>query len=265
MPLMKSMRIGIALTLLLPACGVAGSPLGGLQAPSQSVRPAQQSVTEDLSGGRTFNFTIAPKLPAFDFKLIPDVQPPDQSGNAESTIREIEVYRRGATRAFQHLTGCDLDGMEPPGRGAEFFTAEDVNFDGYKDIFLETGQGATGNESGCVWLFNPVTGSFDYSKEFSGLDRFWLDSSTKRILTYERGGMLGFVYGAGIYAVLGNRPVLIRSESQDWDEQKKQFHCIVKRRSRNDMIVVRDVWGKNGEDDAPCDPSVLFKQFPPQQ
>ncbi len=265
MPLMKPLRFGKAVTLVLAACGVAGSGLARSQAANQPVRPLPQSVTEDLSGGRTFRFTIAPNLPEFDFKLIPDAQPSDQSGNAESTIREIEVYRGGSTRAFQHLTGCNLDEMEPPGRGAEFFTAEDVNFDGYKDIFLETGSGATGNESGCVWLFNPVTGSFDYSKEFSGLVRFWLDPSTKRILTYERGGMLGFVYGAGIYAVLGNQPVLIRAESQNWDDQKKQFHCIVKRRRGSEMIVVRDVWGKNGEDDAPCDPSVLLNQFPPQQ
>lgn len=265
MPLMKRMRTGIALTLVLAASGVVCTPLVRSQTPSQPARPAQQSVTEDLSGGRSFTFTIAPNLPKFNFKLIPDAQPPDQSGNAESTIRDIEVYRGGSTREFQHLTGCDLDEMEPPGRGAEFFTAEDVNFDGYKDVFLETGYGATGNESGCVWLFNPVTGSFDYSMEFSGLDRFWLDPSTKRILTYERGGMSGFAYGAGIYAVLGNRPVLIRSEFQGWDDEKKQFHCIVKRRRGSDMIVVRDVWGKNGEDDAPCDPSLLLKQFPPQR
>jgi hypothetical protein len=265
MRLMKSLRIGTALTVFLAACGVVGSPLARLQALNQPARPAQQSVTEDLSGGRSFTFTIAPNLPVFHFKLIPDAKPPDQYGNAESTIRDIEVYRGDTTRALQHLTGCDLDEMEPPGRGAEFFIAEDVNFDGYKDIFLETGHGATGNESGCVWLFSPVTGSFDYSKDLSGLDRFWLDPSTKTILTYERGGMLGLVYGAGIYAVLGDRPVLIRSEFQDWDDAKKQFHCIVKRRRGSEMIVVRDVWGKNGEDDAPCDPNVLFKHFPPQQ
>jgi hypothetical protein len=262
---MKPPPIGIALTVSLAACCVGGSPLARPQAPNQPARAARQSVTEDPSGGRSFTFAIASNLPLFEFKLIPDEQPPDQSGNAESTIRDIEVYRGDSSRAFQHLTGCDLDEMEPPGRGSEFFTAEDVNFDGYKDIFLETGHGATGNEGGCVWLFNPVTGSFDYSKEFSGLDRFWLDPSTKTILTYERGGMLGFAYGAGIYAVLGNRPVLIRSEFQDWDDQKKQFHCIVKRRRGNLMVVVRDVWGKNGEDDAPCDPSVLFKRFPKQQ
>ncbi len=255
----------MTLTLFVAGCGVAGDLLARPQTPNQPARTAQQSVTEDLSGGRSFTFTIAPSLPAFHFKLIPDVQPPDQSGNAESTIRDIEVYRGDSPRAFQHLTGCDLDGMEPPGRGAEFFTAEDVNFDGYKDIFLETGYGATGNESGCVWLFNPGTGSFDYSKEFSGLDRFWLDPATKTILSYDRGGMSGFAYGAGVYAVLGNRPVLIRSEFQDWDDQKKQFHCVVKRRRGSDMIVVRDLWGKNGEDDAPCDPSILFKRFPPQQ
>lgn len=216
------------------------------------------SVTEDLSQGRTFTFEIAPKLPAFTFKLIPLVQPPDKFGNAESIIRDIETYREGSKEAPQHLTGCDFDGMEPPGRGARFFRMVDINFDGYNDIFLETMHGATGNLSGCVWLYNPATERFEYSESFSSLSHFWLDPDRKVIFTFERGGMLGFVHSAGKYAIENNRPALLWLEVQDWDESKSQLHCIVKERRGAEMVVVRDIWSKVGDKDPPCDPSALF-------
>ena len=217
-----------------------------------------QSVTEDLSSGRTYKFQITPKLSPFTFKLVPLIQPPDQYGNAQSTIRDIEVYREGSRRAFQHLIGCDLDDMLPPGIGAEFFTAEDMNFDGYKDIFLETLPGATGNSGGCVWLFNPSTGSFDYSKDFSRLSSFYLDPVRKTIFSFVTGGMLGSVFNANRYVIEGNRPVLVWSETQDWDDPTKRFHCVMRKRRANAMIVVRDAWSQGF--DAPCEIPVPGKQ-----
>src|SRR5215472_9930987 len=101
-----------------------------------------ESVTEDLSRGKTFTFAIGHESPTFTFRLIPEVQPPDEFGNAQSTIREVEVYSGRASEPLQRLTGCDLSDMDAPGRGAEFFVAEDVNFDGYRDIFLQTMHGA---------------------------------------------------------------------------------------------------------------------------
>lgn len=227
------------------------------QRPSSS----EESVTEDLSQGRTFTFAIAPKLPAFIFKLIPLLHPADEYGNAQSTIRDIEVYRENSKQAFQHLTGCDLKEMEPPGRGAEFFETVDINFDGYSDIFLETMHGATGNETGCVWLYNTTTGHFEYSKEFSSLWSFSLDPGRKIIFTFTTGGMLGAVHHAEKFKVENNRPVLIWSEVQDWVDNKR-FHCTVKERRGTAMTVVRDTWGEAGDIDPPCDPNVPFSSIP---
>lgn len=225
------------------------------QPPSSS----EESVTEDLSQGREFTFTIAPKLPALVFKLIPLLQPPDEFGNAQSTIRDIEVYRENSKQVLQHLTGCDLEGMIPPGR-ADFFSTVDINFDGYNDIFLETMHGATGNTSGCVWLYNPTTGHFEYSKEFSGLSSFSLDPDRKIIFTFTTGGMLGAVHLAEKFTVKDNRPFLIWSEVQDWDNNR--FHCTVKKRRGPAMAVVRNTWGEAGDMDPPCDPNVLFSSIP---
>ena len=152
--------------------------------------------------------------------------------------------------------------MEPPGTAAEFFNSVDINFDGLKDIFLETGHGATGNASGCVWLYSPATGRFEYSEDFSNLSRFWLDPSHKIIFTFETGGMLGLVHNAARYAVENNRPVLIWSEVQNLDNSKNQLHCMVKERRGTAMVVVRDVWSETDDKNPPCDPGALFRSLP---
>ena len=119
-----------------------------------------------------------------------------------------------------------------------------------------------------MWLYNPATEHFDYSKGFSSLSDFWLDPAKKIIFTFERGGMLGLVHSANKYFVENNRPVLIWSESQDWDFKTGKFHCVVKERRDNQLVVARDTWSKVGDPgnwdnvEAPCDPSDFFKQIP---
>jgi hypothetical protein len=59
-----------------------------------------------------------------------------------------------------------------PPKGFHWFRAEDVNFDGYADIFMMTTWGATGNKFGCVWLYDPRKAKFQYSKEFTEIAAF---------------------------------------------------------------------------------------------
>jgi hypothetical protein len=62
--------------------------------------------------------------------------------------------------------------MEAPYRGSDWFRVEDMNFDGYDDVFVLTTWGATGNEAGCVWLYDPQSGRFEFSKEFTNFGAF---------------------------------------------------------------------------------------------
>lgn len=196
------------------------------------------SVIEDLSEGATFRFEIAPKLPLFSFKIIPDVRD-DQNEFPQSTAQDIEVLKGDDDRPLQRLTGCDLDEMEAPLRYGDWFHTDDVNFDGYQDVYLMTMWGATGNHYGCIWLYNPATGRFYYNKEFSQLSRYWLDPASKTIRTFERGGP--DVYTANQYKVNGNRPVLFWSQRQDWHFGKKQFHCVLQERRNGVMVTTRDL------------------------
>src|SRR6476660_5991364 len=108
---------------------------------------ATPQVTADLSNGASYTFDIGSKLPAFTFKVIPNKVNPDDFGNPQSTIRHVEVFRGNSSQPVQHLTGCEFTEMEPPQRGRNWFRTEDINFDGYEDIYILTNWGATGNEA----------------------------------------------------------------------------------------------------------------------
>jgi hypothetical protein len=243
--------LAISFSLLLSfAARAQQPPVAQRQSPS-----AHQSVTQDLSYGGSFVVSVAPDLPKFTFRIIPDVQGNDQFGNAQSIVRDIEVFSGDSNVPMQHLTGCEWIGMEPPPRGEDWFRAVDFNFDGYQDIYVLTDWGATGNSQGCIWLYNSETRRFDYSPEFSELGTFTLDPAHKTIITWANGGMAGGVHSANKYKIVNNRPVLIYSERQDWDLEKKQFHCVVAELRGNEMVTTRDEWGRGGYNSgpAPCD------------
>jgi hypothetical protein len=244
----------ITCLVLLLASGIA-----------QSV-PAQQTgehqpITEELSHGATLKFKIAPDLPEFTFKVIPEVRP-DADGNPQSTIQDVQVFRGSASEPSQSLEDCEWAEMEPPYRDSHWFRVEDMNFDGYGDIFVLTNWGATGNQSGCVWLYNPKSGHFDFSKEFSELGTFGVDPATKTISTHGNGGMAGTIFRAAKYVVEDDRPIAIIFVAQDYDFTTKKYHCVVQQRrsGTSAMITVRDVWAESkGDLDGPCDPSNPFR------
>lgn len=222
---------------------------------SPSPKPTHEPITEDLSQGASFTFQIAPNLPPFTFKVIPDVKDSPEE-NPLSTIHDVQVFRGTSTEPLQSLAGCEWLGMEAPYRGSDWFRAEDMNFDGYADIFVLTSWGATGNESGCVWLFNPKNGRFEFSKEFSDLGTYTLDPATKTITT--RGHAGADTIDAAKYAIENNRPVLIVTVSQNLDPDKQQYHCVVQQRRgrQNQLVTTRDFWAKTLED--ACDPADPF-------
>lgn len=246
----------VLLTIAVPVCASQS-----LQVKSQDQTPRAQQRTgridepldtnrliEDLSEGATFRFEIAPKLPLFTFKIIPDVRD-DQRRFPQSTVQAIEVFRGDSARPLQRLTGCDFDKMGPPPRNADWFRTDDFNFDGYQDIYLMTNSGVTGNHYGCIWLYNPTIRKFDYSKEFSQLSTYWLDPASKTIRSFDRGGPTGYV--ANKYKVENDRPVLFWSANQQWDQGKEQYHCVLQEQRQNVMVTTHDVW-VDSEVTGPC-------------
>ena len=84
-----------------------------------SSNPHHEPITEDLSHGATFKFKIAPDLPEFTFKVLPNVQQPDGEGSPQSTIADVQVFReslRNHCRALEIAYGSDAcDPTDPFG------------------------------------------------------------------------------------------------------------------------------------------------------
>jgi hypothetical protein len=233
------------------------------QEPSRKPENANHtSVTADLAQGGSFTFKIGPNLPDFIFKVIPDHVGPDERGNTYAIVRDIEVFHGDSKQSSQHLTGCNWSDMEPPSEGADWLSVEDINFDGYKDIYVMTWWGATGNQGGCWWLYNPATEHFEFSKEFSELSVRRINPDEKTILTFSVGGQAGIVHDAERYRVENNKPVLIWHENQNLDLNRKEFHCVVQELRGGKMVTILDEWGewgKTSDDLGPCDPGRLFR------
>lgn len=221
-----------------------------------SSQPRHEPITEDLSQGASFTFQIVPDLPEFTFKVIPEVQEPDSEGNPQSTIHDVQVFRGKSSEPLQSLADCEWLGMETPYRGSHWFRVEDMNFDGYADVFVLTSWGATGNETGCVWLFNPKSGRFEFSKEFSELGTYTLDPATKTIST--RGYSGADTIAAARYVVENNHPVIVVTVDQDLDPVKQEYHCVVRQRRvpGGALVTTRDFWAKTLDD--ACDPTDPF-------
>ncbi len=242
----------LALTLLFASTVFAQQQ----SATSPQLESDREPITEDLSPGARFTGQIAPDLPEFTFKIIPELQKPDSEGNPQSTIHDVQVFRGSSGEPLQKLADCEWLGMEAPYRDSDWFRLEDMNFDGYADIFVLTSWGATGNEGGCVWLFNPNKQSFEFSKEFSELGTYTVDPATKTITTRGHSGVGSII--AAKYVVENDRPVSIITVNQDFDSAKEQFHCVVRQRRgrKSDLVTTRDVWAENFE--KACDPADPF-------
>jgi hypothetical protein len=125
-----------------------------------------------------------------------------------------------------------------------------------------TSWGATGNQFGCVWLYDPEGGRFEFSKDFSELGRFTLGPATKTIATHSDGGMAGTIFRAAKYVIEDNRLAPVVTVAQDFDFDRQEYHCVVQQRRAREkaLVTIRDVRDKAKENyDGPCDPSDPFR------
>ncbi len=105
----------------------------------------------------------------------------DQS-NIESTKYSIVVYKK--SKVFQNIiTPKNMDEFLPfDGR---FFTAEDVNFDGYKDFYFTDFIGKV-NSSKIVYLYNPIYKRFELNENFRSITSPQFDIENQVIKSFNQ-------------------------------------------------------------------------------
>jgi hypothetical protein len=182
--------------------------------------------TEDLRGGAECEFEIHPDLPVYSFRLIADA--------TSNTIVRVEI----STEKDTPLQVLNIASIESPYKGSKYFGIHDINFDGYQDIRLLAWWGVTGNQGYLYWVFDPQTGKFVEARELEELSNPVLHPETKTITTTSVGGMAGKIHFFNTYAFERGKLILIRMESQDWDEKKKRFVKTISERKNGKMVVI---------------------------
>jgi hypothetical protein len=88
--------------------------------------------------------------------------------SGENMFARYEIYPIGSPTSIQVI-------IDTPGYSSRYL---DVNFDGYKDMILETGSYQLDTYSN-VWLYNPMKKLFESSNEFSGFSNLEVDEKNK--------------------------------------------------------------------------------------
>lgn len=95
-------------------------------------------------------------------------------------VEKIEIYKSDQSDPIQTLQSR-MDAEPYQNKNANYFQAQDINFDGYKDIKLLIWWGATGNEGYDFWLFDPNSEKFIFNSQLSKIGNPITNEETKEL------------------------------------------------------------------------------------
>lgn len=184
---------------------------------------------EDVRGIHAFEFQIHEDLKPYIFKLY---------GNKSNHIEKIEIIIKGEASPFQSIYTTSQSPYQSPYKGAKYFEAVDMNFDGYKDIRLLDWWGATGNKGYRCWLYNPKKKRFYINRELGGLSNPRFDCKKKKIYTSGTGGHAGMIHCISILTFISGKLICLESERQDYVKEKNHYLRIRSKLINGKMVEV---------------------------
>jgi hypothetical protein len=201
--------LGVSLSLCLQS--VPTGPLysialaaGTPQTKSQAgPPPAARLATVDCQECR---FAISTTLPSYSiFFEIREVE------NNRKVIEALRVTREDRP-SWEQILPVPLRGWDSFLKEEEIdIGVDDVNFDGYNDIFLLTGPTAQ-NSAYDYWLFDPVREEFVYLGKYP---EFRLDRKKHALFTHETGGHAGLIHRDKEYQYIRGKLTLVRYVNQE--------------------------------------------------
>ncbi len=135
-----------------------------------------------------------------------------------------EVYKNGNTSPIQTIQdSCDDEfGCISVSRG-DIYHTDDINFDGYLDIYFLAAAGATGNTTYDYWTYDPEKSNFEYSEDYSEVFTPTFDKENKQVRSHWKGGAAGGAYNDSIFKVENGKLVLLQTIEQDSTDRPGVF------------------------------------------
>ena len=143
--------------------------------------------------------------------------------------------RRDGARESQRLPVHEMARQDPGERF--FFGATDLNGDGNLDLMIATSRGVA-NTYADYWRFAADSSRFDYLGNYPV---FTLDTVTRRLKSYERGGAGGRIYQAREWQFEGDSLVVLREEVQEATDTPGRFLKVVRERAASGGGALREV------------------------
>ena len=157
--------------------------------------------------------------------------------DSEFVVRTLRVAAPADGEPQELRVESEEDPMPVADAGA-LLSATDLDRDGYRDLMLMTRYGATGNAGHEVWLFDPRTGRFVREAGLSDRTNLrpvdggcWESNSV--------GGHAGRIYVRERLCRVDGRVVVVRSEDQDWDYDRRHYLRTTRERRGDTLAVVR--------------------------
>lgn len=113
---------------------------------------------------------------------------------------------------------------------------DDINFDGYADLYMVTTQGSV-NEYARYFRYIPEQHAFG---DIGRFPVFKLNRSKRRLSTYVKNGSAGLDYESAEYAIVDGQPVLVRQEQQSVTDDPDVFRYTVRELIAGELKVVAE-------------------------
>lgn len=225
-----------ALFLLLAACPSGSTPADRVSAPPDG-RPSQVGPNV---GGKDRNQAVlltstadVPALRCAPCRLHIHADEPARVIRAviSQANRQLHVEAGSSTPAQVLPIDNPLDSVDAWELGTD-----DINFDGYADLYLVTSRGSV-NEFAHYFLYVPEQHMFE---DIGTFPVFKLDRSARRLSTYVKNGYAGLDHESSEYTIVEGKPLLIRQERQSATDDPSIFVNTVRERVQGELKVIAE-------------------------
>jgi hypothetical protein len=114
---------------------------------------------------------------------------------------------------------------------------EDMNFDSYQDIRIQSGTPSGPNTPYFYWIWDPKAGAFMSNPDLEHITAPVFDYDNQTIQSFVREG--AELYSDNTYRYINNIPTLIKRIEKVADAQKKMWHVTVRELVNKQLSVIR--------------------------